>query len=99
MIREIAAAIGGVLSGLTAILVVLFYPGVTSSPDVSSTGIYRLQPIAGPISASENLRFSSGASGVYSGIITGFLLLFMALGAGILVAYLGVGRLKGEDLQ
>ncbi len=97
MIREIAAVLGGVLSGLAAFLVVLFYQGVTNSANVTSTGLYRSQPIAGPIYAPENLRFS-GASGVYSGIEPALLLLLLALGAGVIVAYAGVGRLKGEEI-
>ncbi len=98
MIKEIAAALGGALSGVAAFLVVLFYPGVTNSADVTNTGLYRSLPITGQIYAPANLRFSSGASGFYSGVIPGLLLLFLAVGAGIFLAYVGMGRLKGEDL-
>ena len=98
MIREIAAAFGGVLSGLAIILVVLFYPGLTNSPNVTSSGLYR-SPFTGPILAPDSLRFSSGTSGLYSGILPGLLLLVLALGAGFLVAYVGVGRLRGEAVS
>ncbi|SRR5712692_3294321 len=97
MIREIAAALGGVFSGLAAFLVVLFYQGVANTPNTMSTGFRTLQPIAGPTNASASLRFYSGASGFYSGILPGLLLMLIALGTGILVAYVGVGRLKGDE--
>ncbi len=99
MIREIAAALGGVLSGIAAFLAVLllFYSGVANTPNTMSTGFRTLQPIAGPTNASASLRFYSGASGFYSGILPGLLVTLIALGTGFIVAYVGVGRLRGEE--
>lgn len=99
MIREIAAVLGGVLSGLAAFLVVLFYPGVVNTPNTMSTGFRTLQPIASPTNASASLRFYSGASGFYSSILPGLLLMLIALGTGIIVGYVGLERLKGEGLS
>jgi hypothetical protein len=99
VIRGIAAALGGVTCGLAAVLVVLFIPSMTSSPNIVSTGLNRSQPITGPAYAAANLRFPSGASGIYSGILPGLLLLLLALGAGIVVAYMGVERLMREGLS
>ncbi len=95
MIREIAAALGGVLSGVAAVLVVVSSLGVTNLTSETSTGLFRSQIVAAPA----NLRFSSGASGLYSGVLPGLLLTLLALGAGIIVAYVGVGRLKDEGLS
>ena len=97
MIREIAATLAGVLSGLVAILVVLFYPGVTNSATMTSTGLYRSPQIVGPIYAPANLRFYSETSGV-SGMLPASLLVLLALGAGIIVSHVGVRQLKGEEM-
>lgn len=99
MIREFAAALGGILSGLAVFIAVLLYPSVTNSANITNTGLYRSQPTYGPIYTPANLRFTSGASGVYSGIIPGLLLLLLAVGAGFVLAYVGMGRLRREDLS
>ncbi len=99
MIREIAAALGGVLSGIAAFLIVLFYPGATNPGNVTSTGFYRQQPITTPIAAPQYGQLYYGSSGGISSIFPAVLLLVLSIGVGILISYLGGARLKGEEIS
>ena len=99
LIREIAAAMGGVVSALIAFFFVLFYPGV-STPAAMNTGFYRQLPIASPIYGPTNQTPSIvGVSGIYSGVLPAVLLVLPAVGAGIIASHIVSSRLKGDDVS
>lgn len=99
MIREIAAALGGVTLAVAAFLIALTYPGMSNST-ATNTGFYRQLPIASPIygSANQTPRIL-GVSGIYSGILPALILVLLAVGSGIIVFHVGRARLKRDEVS